>query len=124
MKTKRNLRDWLKVLIFLLNEAVVLALVILLLNYLGVKIPLSLMILLVVVIVAFLCIIHIKVLPSFHRRRISGHQLMMGLRGEVLESLTPTGLVSVRGERWKAEAIGGHVETGMTVEVIGLEGLS
>ena len=41
MKAKRNLRDWIKVMLLLLNEAVVLALVIFLLNYLDVKIPLA-----------------------------------------------------------------------------------
>jgi membrane-bound ClpP family serine protease len=48
---------------------------------------------------------------------------MLGLRGEVLQSLTPVGFVSVRGERWKAETIGGHIETGMAIEVVELEGL-
>ena len=48
---------------------------------------------------------------------------MLGVRGEVLQSLTPLGLVRVKGESWKAEAIGGNIETGMTIEVVGLEGL-
>ena len=123
MKAKRILRDWLKVLTLLLSEAVVLALVIFLLIYLDVKIPLAAMVALAVVIVAFLIIIHIKVIPVFHRNRISGHEGMLGMQGKVLQSLTPVGLVSVRGERWKAEAIDGHIETGMTIEVVGLEGL-
>ena len=123
MKAKRNLRDWIKVLLLLLNEAVVLALIIFLLKYLDVKIPLAAKVTLAVVIVAFLFIIHIKVMPVFDRNRISGQEGMLGLRGEVLESLTPVGLVGVKGERWKAEAIGGHIETGMTIEVVGLEGL-
>jgi membrane-bound ClpP family serine protease len=123
MKVKRILRDWLKVLALLLSEAVVLALVIFLLIYLDVKIPLAAMVTLAVVIVAFLFVIHIKVIPVFHRNRISGHEGMLGLQGKVLQSLTPVGLVRVRGERWKAEAIGGHIETGMTIEVVGLEGL-
>ena len=123
MKAKRNLRDWIKVMLLLLNEAVVLAIVIFLLNYLDVKIPLAAMVALAVVIVAFLFIIHIKVIPVFHRNRISGHEGMLGLQGKVLQSLTPVGLVGIKGERWKAEAIGGHIETGMTIEVVGLEGL-
>ena len=57
--------------LLLLNEAVVLALVIFLMNYLDVKIPLAAMVALAVVIVAFLFIIHIKVIPVFHRNRIS-----------------------------------------------------
>ncbi|MBT8331441.1 MAG: hypothetical protein KJP06_03835 [Deltaproteobacteria bacterium] len=123
MKAKRILRDWLKVLALLLSEAVVLALVIFILIYLNVKIPLAAMVALAVVIVAFLFIIHIKVIPVFHRNRISGHEGMLGLQGKVLQSLTPVGLVGVKGERWQAEAIGGHIETGMTIEVVGLEGL-
>ena len=123
MKAKRILRDWLKVLALLLSEAVVLALVIFLLIYLDVKIPLAAMVTLAVVIAAFLIIIHIKVIPSFRWKRVSGHEGMLGLRGEVLQSLTPVGLVRVKGESWKAEAIGGNIETGMTIEVVGLEGL-
>ena len=73
MKSKRILRDWLKVLALLLSEAVVLALVIFLLIYLDVKIPLAAMVTLGVVIAAFLIIIHIKVIPSFHWKRVSGH---------------------------------------------------
>jgi membrane-bound serine protease (ClpP class) len=123
MKAKRNLGDWIKVLLLLFNEAVVLALIIFLLKYLDVKIPLAATVTLAVVSVAFLFIIHIKVMPVFHRNRISGQEGMLGLRGEVLQSLTPVGFVGVKGERWKAEAIGGHIETGMTIEVVGLEGL-
>jgi membrane-bound serine protease (ClpP class) len=123
MKAKRNLLDWIKVLLLLLNEAVVLALIIFLLKYLDVNIPPAAKVTLAVVIVAFLFIIHIKVMPVFQRNRISGQEGMLGLRGEVLQSLTPVGFVDVRGERWKAEAIGGHIETGMTIEVVGLEGL-
>ena len=96
MKAKRILRDWLKVLALLLSEAVVLALVIFLLIYLDVKIPLAAMVTLAVVIAAFLIFMHIKVIPSFHWKRVSGHEGMLGLRGEVLQSLTPVGLVSVK----------------------------
>jgi hypothetical protein len=71
MKAKRNLGDWIKVLLLLFNEAVVLALIIFLLKYLDVKIPLAATVTLAVVSVAFLFIIHIKVMPVFHRNRIS-----------------------------------------------------
>jgi hypothetical protein len=57
---KLGLGDWIKVLLLLFNEAVVLALIIFLLKYLDVKIPLAATVTLAVVSVAFLFIIHIK----------------------------------------------------------------
>ncbi len=51
---------------------------------------------------------------------------MVGLRGEAVEQLAPTGYVRVRGELWRAEVVGERrlIEAGETVAVRGSRGLT
>ena len=51
---------------------------------------------------------------------------MVGLRGEAVEQLAPTGYVQVRGELWRAEVVGERrlIEAGETVAVRGSRGLT
>ena len=123
-QVKRTFTDWIKVIVLLLDEVVVIALVIVVLNFLGVKIPLPVMIvglLLVGVIVFF---IHKAVIPSFHLKPASGSEALIGTHGRVIISLTPKGTVIINGERWKARAVEDHIEIDEEVEVVGLEGLT
>lgn len=54
-----------------------------------------------------------------------GAQAMLGLAGEVVQALEPTGMISVRGELWKAELTpDGRLDPGETVTVTGIEGLT
>ena len=105
MNVKRNLKDWVKVLVLLLDEAAVVVIVIVVLNLLDVKIPLPLMIIGGMVIVGLVFLIHVRVIPSFHRRKVTGREGMIGQQGEVVRPLTPIGTVIVKGETWKAECI-------------------
>ena len=123
MVEKRTFGDWLKVLVLLLDEAAVLALIFVVLHFLGVQIPLPTTIFLALVIGVFVFIIHVKVIPSFHWKQVTGREGMLGLQGEVVESLTPTGTVIIKGERWKAKSVD-NVEIGENVEVVGIEGLT
>ena len=123
MLKKRTFGDWLKVLVLLLDEAAVLVLIFVVLHFLDVQIPLSITIPLVLLIGVFVFLIHIKVIPSFHWKQVTGREGMIGLQGEVVESLTPTGTVIVKGERWKAKSVD-NVEIGENVEVVGIEGLT
>ncbi len=123
MVEKRTLGDWLKVLVLLLDEAAVLVLIFVVLHFLGVQIPLSITIFVVLLIGVFVFIIHIKVIPSFHWKQVTGREGMIGLQGEVVEPLTPTGTIIVKGERWKAKSVD-NVEIGENVEVVGIEGLT
>jgi membrane-bound ClpP family serine protease len=49
---------------------------------------------------------------------------MIGLEGKVIEPLMPNGLISVKGEYWKAISTGGNIAVGENVEIIGLDGLT
>jgi len=123
MVEKRTFGDWLKVLVLLLDEAVVLVLIFVVLHFLDVQIHLPTTIFLVLAIGVFVFIIHIKVIPSFHWKQVTGREGMIGLQGEVVEPLTPTGTIIVKGERWKAKSVD-NVEIGENVEVVGIEGLT
>ena len=124
MVKKRAFRDLLKVLVLLLDEAVVLVLIFLLLNYYNVQIPLPVTIFVLLVIAVLVFIIHIKVIPSFHWKQVTGREGMIGSQGIVVEALTPVGTISVRGELWKAISVDGGIEVNEDVKVVGMERLT
>jgi len=123
MVKKRTFGDWLKVLVLLLDEAAVLVLIFVVLHFLDVQIHLPTTIFLGLLIGVFVFIIHIKVISSFRWKQVTGREGMIGLQGEVVEPLTPTGTIIVKGENWKAKS-GDNVEIGENVEVVGIEGLT
>ena len=95
MVDKRTLGDWLKVLVLLLDEAIVLALIFLALRFWDVQIPLLITILVAIPIVVLVVIIHIKVIPSFRRKQTTGREGMIGLEGRVVQPLTPVGVIYI-----------------------------
>ncbi len=122
---KRTIRDWLKVLVLLLDEAAVLAIVILVLRFFRVQIPLPTTIVIVLIVGALVLMVHIAVIPSFHRKQVTGREGMIGLQGTVIVPLTPVGAVMVNGERWKAKSVDGdNIEVGEDVEIVRVEGLT
>ena len=120
----RTIKDWGKVLILLLDEAVVIAAILLILHFLGIQIPLPIMIGGGIMVGIFIAIIHIAVIPSFHRRQVTGREGMIGEQGRVVEPLTPLGTIVVRGEYWKAKSLDDNIECDENVEIVGNEGLT
>jgi membrane-bound ClpP family serine protease len=121
---KKTFTDWGKVLILLLDEAAVVVVVIVVLHFFKITIPLPVAIILALVVGAFVFVIHAAVIPSFHRKQVSGREGMVGAQGRVVEPLTPAGTIIVKGEYWKAESVSGNIEVDEDVEVVGLEGLT
>ena len=121
---KRTLGDYLKVLVLLLDEAAALVVIILVLRFFKVQIPLPITIFIGLLIGALVFIIHKSVIPSFHRRVVTGPEGMIGEKGRVVEPLTPVGVVIVQGEHWKAKAVDGNIEADEDIEVVGLERLT
>jgi len=119
----KTVRDWLKVLVLLLDEAVVLLLVILVLRFLGIRIPLAITIVVVLLLGTFVFMIHKAVIPSFHLRPVSGSEGMIGSHGKVVTPLTPVGAIAVKGERWKAKSVDDNIDVDENVEIVGLDGL-
>jgi len=124
MLDKRTFSDWLKVVVLLLDDAIVVVLIFLVLHFLNVRIPLSTTILVALLIAVLVFIIHIKVIPSFRLKQATGREGMIGLEGRVVQSLTPVGVICVKGENWKAKSVGDYIEVEEEVEVAGVEGLT
>ena len=120
---KTIITDWLKVMILLLDEAAVIAAVFVVLHFLDVEIPLAAMIILGLIIAVLVLIIHVKVIPSFHLRKITGKEGMIGMQGRVVQPLAPVGTVFIKGENWKAKTDVDYIEANENVEVVAIEGL-
>ena len=121
---KSSIKDWLKVLILLLDEAVVVVVVFLILWFLKVEIPLPLIIFLALVAGVLAFFIHKAVIPTFHKKQITGAEGLIGTEGEVTESLTPVGVVRIKDEYWKAKSVGENIAVGEEVEIVKVSGLT
>ena len=121
---KSTIKDWLKVMVLLLDEAIVVGLVLLVLWALGIKIPLLIAIPVALLLGALIFVIHKAVIPTFHKKRITGSEGMIGLKGKVTEPLMPVGVVRVGDEYWKARAVDENITAGEEVEILGLDGLT
>jgi len=120
---KTALSDWFKVLILLLDEGIIIAAVLLILHFLGVKIPIGLMISIALLVGIVVLVIHVKLIPSFHLKKVTGREGIIGLQGKVVKSLSPVGNVFVKGENWKAKSEGDYIEVDENVEIMGIKGL-
>jgi membrane-bound ClpP family serine protease len=121
---KSKFKDWLKVLLLLLDEVAVVGLVLLLLRVFKVEIPLPIVIAVAVLLGAIVFVIHKAVIPTFHKKQVTGVEGLIGLEGEVIESLTPVGVVRACGEYWKAKSVSGNIAVGENVEILALNGLT
>ncbi len=117
------LKAWLMVLASLLDEAVVLAVVFLGLWYFHVEITWWLILVIAVAMVGFVFVMHKAVVPAIRRRKFTVAEGMIGVAGEVTETLKPEGIVKIKGEYWQAKSIEGEIGIGSTVEVMRIEGL-
>ena len=121
---KRSIKDWFVILVLLLDEVAALLLLLLVLWIFDVQIPLPITIFIALLLGGFAFIIHKVVIPVLHKKRTTGSEGMIGLTGEVIEPLTPVGMVRVGSEYWKARSVGGEIAGGEEVEVIGVNGLT
>ncbi len=120
---KRTIKDWLIVLVLLLDEAVALVLVLLVLSFFNIRIPLWVTIVIALLLGVFAFIVHKVVIPSFHRKRVTGSEGMIGREGTVIKPLTPFGVIRIGGEYWKAKSVDENVAVGGEVEILRLNRL-
>ncbi len=111
------------VLVLLLDEAAALVLVLLVLWFFRISIPLSVAIVMALLLGTFAFITHKVIIPSFHKKQITGSEGMISLEGEVIEPLTPVGVIRVAGEYWKAKSVGESIAAGEDVEILALNRL-
>ncbi len=120
---KRTIKDWLIVLVLLLDEAAALGLVLLVLWFFRIRISLPIVIVIALLLGTFVFITHKVIIPSFHKKQVTGSEGMIGLEGEVIEPLTPVGVIRVGGEYWKAKSVGENIAVGEEVEILEVDGL-
>ena len=121
---KRTVKDWLLITASLLDDAAVVVIVLLVLWFLKIPISLPVIILLVLLFVATVFIMHKLVIPALRRGKITGSEGMLGLEGRVVKSLKPGGTVSVKGEYWTARSVDKNISVGEQVEIVGIDGLT
>jgi len=120
----RTITDWGKILILMLDEAAVIVVILLILHFLGIQITLPIKIGAGIIFVIFVLIRHVAVIPSFHRKQVTGREGMIGEQGKVVEPLNPVGVITIKGEYWNAKSVNDSIEAGENVEIVGLEGLT
>ncbi len=120
----RTLKDWGKVLILMLDEALVIVVILLILHFLGIQITLPIKIGAGIIFVIFVFIRHVAVIPSFHRKVVTGREGMIGEQGKVVKPLTPVGVITIKGEYWSAKSVDDSIEADENVEIVGMEGLT
>ena len=121
---KFNPKDWLIVGIALLDDVAALALILLVLWIFKIKLSLPIIIFLAILFGTLVFVVPKAIIPSLHKKKAAGAEAMIGLEGQVVEPLTPSGVVRVAGELWKAKSMDGDVATGEEVEVLKLNRLS
>jgi membrane protein implicated in regulation of membrane protease activity len=118
-----RLRAWLLFLASLLDDAAVLALVLLGLWLFHVKITWVLILIICMGMVAYVFIMHRAIVPSLTRRKSTGSEGMIGMSGTVTEPLKPEGTVKIKDEYWSANSVEGDIDVGEVIEVVGIVGL-
>lgn len=123
--TKATVTNWLKVIVFLLDDMIALIIIILILHFLEIQIPLPIIITAAILIGILLFIIHRAIIPDFRRKPVTGQEGMIGLQGSVIKTLSPIGTVIVEGEHWKAKSVDGQViRSDESIEVVGVDRLT
>lgn len=121
---KKTIKDRLILLVLMADEVAALVLVLLVLSFFKVSIPLWLTVVIALLIGGLAFAAHKVIIPSFHKKPVTGSEGMLGLEGTVIESLTPFGLIRFKGECWKAKSVAENLAVGVEVEILGLNGLT
>lgn len=106
-----------------LEEAALVALWYWILPYLGIYLPLPVLIVPMVVWAAYAVTSFILGTRSLKKAALAGLPAMVGCEGKVVEPLAPRGLVKIKSELWGAESLDGDISPGEAVNVVKQEGL-
>ena len=107
----------------LLDDILILVLLFVGLPYLGIHLPLALIIgiaLLWIVIAVFLYLVGGKALK---KKPLVGFTDMVNSRGKVVRALAPEGMVKIKGELWSAKSEGEHINKNEEIIVTGQDNL-
>ena len=90
---------------------------------LGIELPFSVLVVVMVAWAAFAVIMFIFVTKTLRRQVVVGLPTMVGSKGKVASPLAPEGFVSIKSELWGARSTEGNVDKGERVTVVGQDGL-
>lgn len=107
----------------LLEEAALVAIVLLALPRLGIQIPLAALIALMAALAAYNVILYRMGSQALKRKPIAGLSDMVGTKGKVVRPLAPEGLVRIKNELWEATSSDANINAGEEIIVAGQDGL-
>ncbi len=119
-----SLKSWLILSVALLDDIAVLGFIFLILYFLGVKIPVPALIVIILLIAVGVFFLHRALVRVLRKRLVTGAEGMIGAYGKAVETLDPSGMVDIKGEYWKAFSPHAKIEKGHDVEVVGINGLT
>ncbi len=106
-----------------LEEVAIAAIGFWLLPQIGVEIPLAVIIIIMVAWAGFAVFTFHKGTQALKKKPVVGLSDMVGSKGKVVSHLDPQGMVRIKGELWEAISVGGRIDTGKEVTVVGQDGL-
>ncbi len=106
-----------------LEEAALVAVVLWGLPQIGIEIPLAALIVVMVAWAGFAVFTFQKGTQALKRKPVVGLSDMVGSKGKVVNQLDPQGMVRIKGELWEAISVGGRINAGREVTVVGQDGL-
>ena len=112
-----------KIFTSLLEQVVLVAVVVWGLPLADINLPLWVLAPTSIVLQAYNVFSYRKSIHTWRAQPIAGMSNMLGTQGETVNSLTPDGLVKIRGELWAATAINGNIVNGRNVTVVSQIGL-
>ena len=122
MGSRMSGRLILAILSTLLEEAALVAIVLVGLPELGIKIPLAGLIALMVAWAAVTVIMYRAGSRALKRKPITGLEAMIGSKGKAVNPLEPEGLVRIGAELWRARSVKDKIAVGDEVIVVAQEG--
>ncbi|MBT3363455.1 MAG: hypothetical protein HN929_01255 [Chloroflexi bacterium] len=123
-RIKRTTVDWLKLTVLLVDEVAILVAILLIMHYAGVRIPASITVTVSIILAIVIFLVHLAVIPLFHKKPVTGKESMVGMKAKVTQALEPAGMVAILGEHWRAESVDGDIEADVVVQITETEGLT
>ena len=112
-----------KIFTSLLEQAVLVAAMLWGLPLIDINLPVWVLVPASIVLQAYNVFSYRKSIQALRAQPIPGMSNMIGTRGETVNTLTPDGLVKIRGELWAATADNGNIVNGRNVTVVEQSGL-
>jgi len=106
----------------MLEEAALVAVVLVGLPVLGIKIPIAGLIAIMVAWAAIAVISYRVGSRALERKPVAGLGTMVGSKGRVVKTLNPEGLIRIHAELWIAKSDGIDIAIGQDVAVVGQDG--